>query len=176
MLVVLALTLSSCRFLSLIQQQLDARSMAEDASSPVLSLDLGVMEILDPDPDDLADVYGVGLAPVDQVWLYMADGFGRIDAEALQQVDLALPNIALECEDTNIFEMVDPTMNANYDVKDVQCCGVTLASLARPYQMIGLRDAWAMVAGSGLPQATVRVGVLDQKAWATTPEFKSSRT
>ena len=56
MLVVLALTLSSCRFLSLIQQQLDARSMAEDASSPVLSLDLGVMEILDPDPDDLVDV------------------------------------------------------------------------------------------------------------------------
>ena len=40
-----------------------------------------------------------------------------------------------------------------------------------PTRLIGLCDAWAMVAGSGLPLATVRVGGLDWMAWATIPEF-----
>ncbi len=83
MLVILALTLSSCRFLSLVQEQLDERLTPEDAAAPGWCPSTwGPCESW-PDSDDLVDVYGVGLAPVDQIWLYMVPDASRVGGNKL---------------------------------------------------------------------------------------------
>ncbi len=178
--------------------------------------DLGRIEMVDPDPEDLVVIPGVGYAPIDQVWLFLSDGLGREDAEsiagswgasligeveflnayqfettdtnleellarvsqaqALGEVDIALPNLAtLVGPRTPLVEKCAHTVNPNYRLEAyTQRCrlsGISPPSLSRPYEMIGLEDAWTMVSASGLELHGVQVGVYDTAAWGATPEY-----
>jgi|GEM_PF-2428458 len=168
--------------------------------------DLGNIEIKVPEREALVDFFGVGYAPLNQVWLLMADGFSRPDAQAIasgwgaaivgeiellaayqlevaagsaealvarlaeaqamEQVHLALPNLALPVSTsaTVTIEECNPTANANYE-----------GELGRPYQMIGLKDAWTMVQASGLTVHEVQVGVVDAAAWGRSPEVNQAK-
>jgi len=163
-------------------------------------LSLGKVEVKEPAADTLLEIPGIGSAPPDQVWVYLAEGFGAEDAsavasalggsivgevefisayqvqtsatsiealldavaaaEAMVQVEFALPNLLLDAE-THLVEaeMCNPTTNEYYS-----------AGHTRPYEMIGLRDAWAMVLSSGVRLSPVHVGVLDRPVWVASYE------
>lgn len=170
-------------------------------SKPV---NVGKMEVLDPEPATLLELPGLGSAPPDHVWIWLNDGFGRAEAESaatalggtvvgevaflgayqlrttttsiadllslleraakLPQVQLALPNLLLRTELTAATgEMVSPVVNANYQDE-----------AARPYEMIGLREAWAMVRVAGIALNPVTVGVLDRVVWGDSLELNQT--
>jgi len=129
--------------------------------------DLGRAEMKYPDPEDLLELPGIGYAPANQVWLFLADGsveelLVRLSQAAeLDGVELVMPNLLINTvAGTITTEMCDSTTNASY-----------AGDLARPYQMIGLRDAWTMVTASGLELGTVSVGVVDSVVYGLSPEM-----
>jgi len=91
----------------------------------------------------------------------------RLDeAAAHPHVAVALPNLLTVPDQRSSVisvESCDPTLNDNYR-----------RDLARPHQMIGLRDAWAMVANSRLELSPVQAAILDTPVWAGTPEFNNA--
>lgn len=163
--------------------------------------DLGRAEIKYPDPEDLLELPGIGYAPANQVWLFLADGLGLAEAAAIAaEWDAAvvgefelLPAFQLETSDVSIeqllvrlsqaaesdgVELVMPNLLINTAAGTItteMCDNTTNASytgdLARPYQMIGLRDAWTMVRSSGLELSRVNVGVLDTAVYGLSPEM-----
>ena len=178
--------------------------------------DLGRVEIVDPAPEDLVAIPGVGYAPVDQIWLFLRDGMGRAEAEDIAsdwgatvvgeieflsafqlqtrdatldellarvaeaevrgEVELALPNLLVQVDPrTPLVEKCTHTVTPNYRLEGfTQPCrlsGIFPPSLSRPYEMIGLEDAWTMVSNAGLELHRVRVGVYDEAAWGATPEY-----
>jgi len=168
------------------------------------TLNLGKVEIKDPDAKTLVSLPGIGSAPPNQVWVYLKDGLGRSDGEAvavslggkivgeiallnayqvetasanaadlvalvaqaltLPQVELALPNLLQDTElAATSGRMVNPASNSNYS-----------PASARPYDMIGLREAWAMIKGSGIALGEVKVGVLDHAVWGASLEVNQT--
>ncbi len=98
------------------------------------------------------------------------------ESQALEQVELALPNVVMFTGPrTPVVEKCTPTVNPNYAMEHyVQRCqlsGIYPPSLPRPYEMIGLEDAWTMVSGSGLELHGVQAGVYDSAAWGETGEY-----
>jgi hypothetical protein len=165
---------------------------------------LGKVEIKDPDPKALVALPGIGSAPPNQLWVYLKDGLGRADGEAvavslggrvvgeiallnayqvetttadaagllaqirqassLPQVQFALPNLLLDTQlATATSTMANPTTNSSY-----------AGTASRPYEMIGLREAWAMVRAAGITLSEVKVGVLDRPVWGASFEVNQT--
>ena len=153
--------------------------------------DLGVATVKDPDPEMMIESEAFGSVPANQVGLILAKGLTRTDAEKiagelgasvvgeiefinfyqletddstedellasldkaskLEGVELAFPNGAVLPESTIEGKSCSPLNDPLY----------TEGSNARPYEMVGVQNAWDIIKASGVKLNKVRVGIID---------------
>ncbi len=97
------------------------------------------------------------------------------EARGLDKVAMAMPNVAMDIDLRIEIERCNPASNPNYHDPFHLCnpaiCGVDRPTLTRPYEMIGLREAWTMIAMADVQLHPVTVGVLDSRMWGDSPEM-----
>ena len=96
-------------------------------------------------------------------------------AEDHEDVRLALPNLLVSIDSRITVERCNPVSNQNYEdpfhYVNRERYGVERARLTQPYEMIGLQDAWTMIAMADVALHRVSVGVFDTSIWGDTPEM-----
>jgi hypothetical protein len=166
----------------------DAETTTADS---VKMLDLGVATVKDPDPEMMIESEVLGLVPANQVGIILAEGLNRTDAQniadelsasivgeiefinfyqletkdstegeliasldkvsKLEGVDLAFPNGAVFLQATTEGSSCSPFNDPLY----------TEGSNSRPYEMIGVQNAWDIIKASGVKLNKVRTGIID---------------
>ncbi len=106
----------------------------------------------------------------------LAELYSRLEvAEDHEDIRLALPNLMVGIDSRITIERCNPVSNANYEdpfyFVNRERYGVERARLTQPYEMIGLKDAWTMIAMADATLHPVSVGVFDTRIWGDTPEM-----
>lgn len=120
--------------------------------------------------DDIAkSVSGKVVGEIEYLNLYQIETAGKTEADlistienllAVEHVESAFPNAALgmdNLEGTSCSPLKDPIFGEGDNSK--------------PYDLIGMKDAWGIIKGSGVKLNNVNVGVLDSAIYTGSDEF-----
>jgi hypothetical protein len=161
------------------------------SADSVKMLDLGAATVKEPDPEMMIESEVLGLVPANQVGIILAEGLNRTDAQniadelgasivgeiefinfyqletkdgteseliasldmasKIEGVELAFPNGAVFLQATTEGSSCSPLNDPLY----------TDGNNSRPYEMIGVQNAWDIIKASGIKLNKVRVGIID---------------
>lgn len=159
------------------------------------SIAMGRAEVLDADPARVVMSERLGAGPADQVLVLMAEGKGRAEAEAvaaelggsvvgeveyigLYQIQTS-GTTAHDLESAVERAGADPDVEAAFPngvvankvtIEGTQCSPLSdplygTGDNARPYEMIGIQDAWDIIRASGVELGAAHVGVVDSTVY-----------
>jgi hypothetical protein len=154
-------------------------------------LDLGEATVKDPDPEMMIESEVLGSVPANQVGIILDEGLTKTDAQKIADElgasivgEIEFINFyQLETQDTTEAQLLDSLDKAaetegvdlafsngaifsQSTVEGSSCSPLndplyTEGSNARPYEMIGVQNAWDIIKASGVKLNKVRVGIID---------------